>query len=66
MVRAADAADVTRAVAFARRHNLALAVRSGGHSFAGYGTSDGLVLDLSGMRAVSVDPVERTLWAQPV
>jgi FAD/FMN-containing dehydrogenase len=40
-------------------------VRSGGHSFAGYGTGDGLVLDLSQMRAVSVDPVQQTLWAQP-
>ncbi len=65
IVRAADAADVIRAVSFARRHQLTLAVRSGGHSFAGYGTCDGLVLDLSGMRAISVDPVERTLWAQP-
>ncbi|MBV9358455.1 MAG: FAD-binding oxidoreductase [Chloroflexi bacterium] len=65
IVKAADAADVIRAVSFARRHQLTLAVRSGGHSFAGYGTCDGLVLDLSGMCAVSVDPVERTLWAQP-
>jgi FAD/FMN-containing dehydrogenase len=65
VVRAADAADVIRAVTFARQHGLTLAVRSGGHSFAGYGTGDGLVLDLSRMRAVSVDPVQRTLWAQP-
>jgi FAD/FMN-containing dehydrogenase len=65
VVRAADAADVIRAVEFARRYELTLAVRSGGHSFAGYGTCDGLVLDLSRMKAVSVDPVNRTLWAQP-
>jgi FAD/FMN-containing dehydrogenase len=65
IVRAADAADVIRAVTFARQHNLTLAVRSGGHSFAGYGTCDGLVLDLSRMKAVSVDPAQRTLWAQP-
>jgi FAD/FMN-containing dehydrogenase len=65
IVRAADAADVIRAVHFAREHKLTLAVRSGGHSFAGYGTCDGMVLDLSRMRAVSVDPVHRTLWAQP-
>jgi FAD/FMN-containing dehydrogenase len=65
IVRAADAADVIRAVQFARRYALTLAVRSGGHSFAGYGTCDGLVLDLSRMNAVSVDPVQRTLWAQP-
>jgi FAD/FMN-containing dehydrogenase len=65
IVRAADAADVIRAVEFSRRHQLTLAVRSGGHSFAGYGTCDGLVLDLSRMKAVSVDPVQRTLWVQP-
>jgi FAD/FMN-containing dehydrogenase len=47
IVRAADAADVIRAVEFARTHQLTLAVRSGGHSFAGYGTSDGMVLDMS-------------------
>jgi len=50
VVRAADAADVIRAVTFARTHNLTLAVRSGGHSFAGYGTGDGLVLDMSRMK----------------
>jgi FAD/FMN-containing dehydrogenase len=65
VVRAADAADVIRAVSFARAHNLTLAVRSGGHSFAGFGTGDGLVLDLSRMKGVSVDPINRTLWAQP-
>lgn len=37
VVRAADAADVIRVVSFARRHNLQLAVRSGGHSFTPYG-----------------------------
>src|SRR5438309_2121006 len=58
VVRAADAADVIRAVSFARDHQLTLAVRSGGHSFAGYGTGDGLVPDLSQMKGVSVDPIK--------
>jgi hypothetical protein len=66
VVRAADAADVIRAVEFARDYDLKLAVRSGGHSVAGFGTVDGgLVLDLSGMKAVSVDPVKQTAWVQP-
>ncbi len=64
IVRAADAADVIRAVEFARDFDLPLTVRSGGHG--GYGSvNDALVLDLSGMKAVSVDPVKRTAWVQP-
>jgi FAD binding domain/Berberine and berberine like len=66
IVRAADAADVIRAVEFAREHDLRLTVRSGGHSVAGYSTVDaGLVLDLSGMKSVAVDPVKQTAWIQP-
>ena len=48
IVKAADAADVARTVVLAREAGMALAVRSGGHSLAGYGTvDDGIVLDLS-------------------
>ncbi len=65
VVRAADAADVIRVVNFARQHHVSLAVRSGGHSFAGYGTGDGIVLDLSRMKGISVNPARKTLWAQP-
>ncbi len=66
IVRAADAADVLRAVEFARAYSLPLAVRSSGHSFAGLGTVDGgVVVDLSKMNAISVDPRRRTVWAQP-
>ena len=66
IVRAADAADVIRAVEFARSNDLPLTVRSGGHSVPGYSIADGsVVVDLSGMNAVSVDPVQRTVWAQP-
>src|SRR4051794_37090112 len=41
VVRAADASDVSRAVTFAAEHDLELAIRSGGHSLSGHGTSDG-------------------------
>jgi len=65
IVRAADAADVARVVRLARETGAELAVRSGGHSSAGYGTSDGgIVLDLSAMNAIEVDPDARTAWAQ--
>ena len=50
---------------FARQHELSLAVRSGGHSFAGFGTGDGIVLDMSRMKGISVNPARKTLWAQP-
>jgi FAD/FMN-containing dehydrogenase len=66
IARASNAADVIRAVAFARDHQLPLAVRSGGHSLAGHSTVDGgLVLDLSRMRGLSIDPERRIAWAQP-
>src|SRR6185437_2003754 len=52
IVCAADAADVIRTVNFARQHSLSLAIRSGGHGFAGHGSGDGVVLDLSTMRGV--------------
>jgi hypothetical protein len=66
IVRAADAADVLRAVEFSRSNSLPLAVRSSGNSFAGLGTVEGgVVVDLSAMNAISVDPARRTVWAQP-
>jgi FAD/FMN-containing dehydrogenase len=65
IVRAADAADVARVIALARDSGLALAVRSGGHSLAGHGVADGaLVLDLSEMKALDIDPERRTAWAE--
>jgi FAD/FMN-containing dehydrogenase len=65
IVRAADAADVSRVVKLARETGAELAVRSGGHSRAGHGTSEGgIVLDLSGMNEVEIDVEGRTAWAQ--
>jgi FAD/FMN-containing dehydrogenase len=61
IVRPVDVADVIAAVNFAREHELALAVRGGGHNGPGLGTcDDGLVIDLSDMKGMRVDPVECT------
>ncbi|WP_020385390.1 FAD-binding oxidoreductase [Kribbella catacumbae] len=55
-------ADVVHSVRFAVEHALPVAIRGGGHSVAGHGTcDDGLLVDLSGMRDVRVDPVARTV-----
>jgi FAD/FMN-containing dehydrogenase len=60
IARCVDAADVIAAVNFARENNLLLAVRGEGHNGAGLGTCDGgLVIDLSAMRSVRVDPEHR-------
>ena len=65
IVRPADSADVALAISLARTEGLELAVRGGGHSFAGHGTTDGgLVLDMSKMRALHLDPQRRIAWAQ--
>jgi hypothetical protein len=61
IVRCANVADVIAGVNFARENGLLLAIRSGGHNGPGLGTCDGgLVLDLSPMDGIRVDPVART------
>jgi FAD/FMN-containing dehydrogenase len=66
IVRPADAGEVARVVSVARRTGLELAVRSGGHSPAGHSVLDGgIVLDLSAMRALDIDPAARIAWAEP-
>src|SRR5438034_2043371 len=57
IVSCTGAADVIAAIGFARSNHLAIAVRGGGHSIAGFSTcDDGVVIDLSPMRGVRVDP----------
>jgi FAD/FMN-containing dehydrogenase len=66
IVRVADAMDVRKVILFAKEHELALAVRSGGHSVAGYSTVDGgVVIDLRDMRKATVDTSDKTVWAKP-
>jgi len=65
IVRCADVSDVIATVNFARDNGVLLAVRCGGHNGAGLGTCDGgLVLDLSLMRGVRVDPISHTVRAE--
>src|SRR5581483_1276137 len=60
------AADVMRAVNFAREHHLLTAVRAGGHSTSGKSTCDGgIMIDLAPMRGVRVDPATRTAYLEP-
>jgi len=62
IARVAGPDDVARAIAFAREHDLLLAVRGGGHNGAGLGTCDGgVVIDLSALKEISVDPKARTV-----
>ena len=61
-----NAEDVRAAVNFAREQAMTLSVRSGGHSLAGHSTNDGgLVIDLSGMKTITIDPVRRTARLEP-
>ena len=62
IARCTTPADVASAIAFARKHELLIAIRGGGHNGAGLGTcDDGLVIDLSPMKHVEVDPQARTV-----
>jgi FAD/FMN-containing dehydrogenase len=66
IVRAAGAADVMRAVKFAMEHRLLLAIRGGGHNIAGNAVCEGgLMIDLTAMRSVRIDPVGRTARVEP-
>ena len=65
VVRPSSAADVATAVRYGREAGLPIAVRSGGHSVPGLSTcDDGIVIDLSLMRRVTVDPVRRVAHCQ--
>jgi hypothetical protein len=65
VARCTGVADVVAAVRSAREHDLEIAIRGGGHNVAGTAVcDDGIVIDLSTMRAVWVDPVGRSAWVQ--
>src|SRR6478736_6339500 len=65
IVRCAGVADVLRAVEFARSEQLLVAVRGGSHSIPGFSTcDDGIVIDLSQMKGIRVDPHAGTATAQ--
>ncbi|MGI8666483.1 MAG: FAD-binding oxidoreductase [Jatrophihabitans sp.] len=55
VVRCRSAGDVSETVAFARAHDIRLAVRSGGHCFAGHSSTDGIVIDVSPMCSIALD-----------
>jgi FAD/FMN-containing dehydrogenase len=58
--------DVAAALAYARAEGLEVAVRAGGHAAPGFGTTDdGLLIDLSPLKGIHVDPVRRIAWVQP-
>jgi FAD/FMN-containing dehydrogenase len=66
VVRCLGAADVIQAVNFAREQQSVLAVRGGGHNIAGNAAcNDGLMIDLSLMKSVRVDPAAQTAWVEP-
>jgi FAD/FMN-containing dehydrogenase len=65
IVRPFDAHEVAHVVSLARESGLELAVRSGGHSGAGHSVTDGgIVLDLSLLKGLEIDPDDRVAWAE--
>jgi FAD/FMN-containing dehydrogenase len=66
IVRCAGVSDVMQAVSLARQHDLLLAVRSGGHNIAGNAVcDDGLMIDLSQLKSVRIDPDKRRAYVEP-
>ena len=66
IVRCAGTADVVESVNFARAHDLLVAIRGGGHNVGGKSVCDGgLLIDLSRMKGIRVDPVRLTARAHP-
>lgn len=66
IVRCSGAADVIAAVKFAREHGLLVSMRGGGHNIAGKAVCDGgLMIDLSRMKGIRVDPAARIVRAEP-
>ena len=65
IVQPANTADVEKCVKFSKEHGLLVSVKGGGHSAPGYGVcDDGLMIDMSSMKAITVDPEKRTVVAE--
>ncbi|SYZ74434.1 FAD linked oxidase domain protein [Candidatus Zixiibacteriota bacterium] len=65
IARCVNVADVMASVNFAREHDLALSVRGGGHNVTGFATNDGgLVIDLSPMKGIRIDPDEQVAYIE--
>ena len=66
IARCESVSDVSAALLHARRHGMEIAIRGGDHAAPGFGTSDGgMVIDLSPLNAIHVDPVRQIAWVQP-
>src|ERR1043165_7052948 len=66
IARCAGVADVMQAVGFARSYRLLLSIRGGGHNITGNAVCEGgLMIDLSSMKSIRIDPVMRTARAEP-
>lgn len=66
IVRCANADDIAEAIRFARDNEVEASVRGGGHNIAGNSLCNGgIVIDLSGMKGIIIDPAARTAWAEP-
>jgi FAD/FMN-containing dehydrogenase len=64
-VKVANAKDIAKTVSFAREHGVELAVRSGGHSGAGFSLTDGgIVIHLGKLRGLEIDAEARAAWAE--
>src|SRR5215204_633589 len=66
ITRCTSTGDVVKSVRFARERGLIVSVRGGGHNVAGNAVCEGgLMIDLTLMKGIRVDPVNRTAWAEP-
>jgi FAD/FMN-containing dehydrogenase len=66
IVRCVGVSDVITAVQFARRNDIEVAIKSGGHSYPGHSTVDGgMIIDLSSMKGIQIDPDQRIARIQP-
>ena len=64
IVYVANYEDIRLCLAFARENNLITSIRSAGHNLADYSVCDGMVIDVSGLKAVYIDPENQTAWVE--